>query len=105
MAREGDLPSATEHFAASVRLHPNSAEGRNNLAQALALQARFGEAIEHYEAALSIEPKLLGVDYNLGVALERVGRPDAALGHYRRAIELDPGDVEGQRAIERLRGN
>ncbi len=102
VAREGDLPVATEHFLESVRLHPTSAEARNNLAQALALQGRFAEAIEHYEAALALTPGLIGVDYNLAVALEQVGRTGAAMTHYRRAVELNAGDVGARPPIERL---
>lgn len=105
LAQGGDLSSAIPFFRDAVDAHPQSAEGQNNLAQALSLTDRFREAIEHYRAALAVDPKLMGVRHNLGVALEGVGMRREALRAYLRAAELHPNDAETQAAIARLRGN
>ncbi len=103
LAEGNEVTEAMGYFETAVDGCPDSAEARNNLAQALSLHGRFADAVPQYQAALALDPTLMGVEYNLAVALERVGRPAEALRHYRRARELDPGDNEAAAAIVRLR--
>jgi len=116
LAEAGEIGEATSYFAAAVHEHPGSAEAQNNLAQALAIQCRYGEAVEHYQAALDLvgsahqatagvvggTQSLPGVWYNFGVALEHVGERERAVAAYRRALAEDPEDRDARAALRRI---
>ncbi len=109
-AKAGDLAEATPYLAYAVEVNPSSMEAQNNLAQALSLQGRYGEAVAEYEAALalekgdSIEPQVRAeMEYNYGVALEHVGRVKESLAAFERALMLTPDDDVARTAVERLK--
>ena len=54
-----------KYKAEAVRLHPDFAEGHNNLGNALAALGRTDEAIGHYRAALEINPSYAEARSNL----------------------------------------
>lgn len=110
LAERGALDGATTYFEAAVAGFPESPEANVNLAQALAQLGEatgepryFERAVDHYQRAAGVEPGLPGLFYNLGVALERIGRNNAAVAAYERAVAQHPHDVDGRRAVERLR--
>jgi Flp pilus assembly protein TadD len=54
-----------EHFAASLKINPNSATTHNNMGMSLAITGRISEAVEQFEAALKINPDYTAARNNL----------------------------------------
>lgn len=57
---------ATEHLEMAVRLKPDSAEARTNLAANLSRLGKLDQAGEQFRKALAIEPKNYDANHNLG---------------------------------------
>jgi mono/diheme cytochrome c family protein len=85
---------ATRHFAAAVRVKPNSAAAHFNYATALSVNGAFDEAIAEYERALEIDPRYANAHNNLGSVLSVMGRRFEALQRFRTAVELDPTNTQ-----------
>jgi Flp pilus assembly protein TadD/mono/diheme cytochrome c family protein len=95
-AEAGHLDHTAEHFAQTVRVHPDSAAARYNLGNALFRQGRHAAAIENLEAALALQPDYALAHDGLGVALYSQGQIAEATEHYRRALQLDPGNIDAR---------
>ena len=99
----GQPGAAREAFEQALRLAPDDAQARVDLADALA-QAQgavlAGRPIELIREALAIDPKLPKA-LALAGAYE-VGRGDAAaaIGHWTRLVEVLPADSEQRRQVE-----
>src|SRR5579883_1022314 len=57
---------ATEHLELAVRLKPDSAEARTNLAANLSRLGKLDQAGEQFRKALALEPKNYDANHNLG---------------------------------------
>ncbi len=97
--REGKSDEARQHFADAVRLSPGFAEGRINLANALAASGAFADAIAQFEAAIVLKPDLTEPQVGLGAALLRENKPAEAIPHYREALRLDPKLAEAHNGL------
>lgn len=86
----GRTDKAVQHFTASARLRPDSAQARYNLGTALTMSGDLQAAIGEYERALAIDPSYTKARSNLGDALAALGRFDEAVRQYLRAIDTDP---------------
>jgi protein O-mannosyl-transferase len=75
----GDMAGAHEHYAETVRIKPNYAEGRNNYGVALERMGRKDDAISEYREAVRMEPKYVDANSNLGRLLLNTGRPAEAV--------------------------
>jgi tetratricopeptide (TPR) repeat protein len=95
-AEAGHLDRTAEHFAQTVRIHPDSAAAHYNLGNALFRQGRRVEAIDHLRKALTLDPDYALAHDGLGVALYAEGRVAEAADHYRRAVDLDPGNADAR---------
>jgi cytochrome c-type biogenesis protein CcmH len=99
----GEPDAARQAFEQALRLAPDDAQARVDLADALA-QAQgavlAGRPIELIREALAIDPKLPKA-LALAGAYE-VGRGDAAaaIGHWTRLVEVLPADSEQRRQVE-----
>lgn len=78
----GDLDDGDGAIAAhreAVRLQPDLLAGWVNLAAALKVRFRFGEAVTALRQALAIDPENLPARTSLGVCLNRTGATDKAI--------------------------
>jgi tetratricopeptide (TPR) repeat protein len=88
-----------DEYRTAIRLKPDFAEARKNLARAhhnlgfaLLNQGSPDRAIAEYRAAIPLEPDLASSYTGLGNALLRLRRLDEAIEACRDAIKLDPED-------------
>jgi tetratricopeptide (TPR) repeat protein len=95
-AEAGHLDRTADHFAATVRIRPESAAAHYNLGNALFRQERRMEAIESLRRAVALQPDYALAHDGLGVALYSDGRVAEALEHYQRAVDLEPRHAEAR---------
>ena len=75
-----NLPSkAQDTFAQLLKIDPNSADGHNGMADALADQHRDLEALEEYKRTAALDSGYQGVYYNMGVMQARLKSYDDAI--------------------------
>jgi Tfp pilus assembly protein PilF len=108
------LPSkAQDIFAQLLKIDPNSADGHNGLADALANQHRDREALEEYKRVAAIDSSYPGVYYNMGVMQVRLKLYDDAIASLlkqrqvaddRRQRKSAGGCLRSQGNEERSRG-
>ena len=91
---EDELKQAVQHYADTVRQHPEVAEAHNNLGNALKEQQRYEEAITHYKQALAIRPDYTAPLNNWGVVLQEMERPADAIAYYEAALAMVPEDAQ-----------
>ena len=92
----GRLSEAEPHLEAALRIRPESAPARSDLASALAqTPGRLHEAIIQYRAALRLLPDSAILHNNLASALAKFPErlPDA-IAEYRCALRIDPDYAE-----------
>jgi tetratricopeptide (TPR) repeat protein len=89
----GNHEKAIEHFAESVRLHPDSAAAHYNLATALTALNRTDEARQNFDRAIALDPSYANGYRGLAMLLQSIGEFDQAARNYRRAIEIAPRDA------------
>ena len=108
LAQDGRLEEAIAEYQTALRLKPDYAEARANLAVAqdagpesaarhynlgvsLSQEGRAAEAAAEFEAALRLKPDYADAENNLGVALGQMpGRSGEAMAHFRAALGLRP---------------
>ena len=76
---------AVEHLEAAVRLQPNSAEARTNLATSLSRAGKMGPAGEQFRKALELEPENTTANHNLGEYLVHSGKLAEAIPFLEKA--------------------
>ena len=94
LAEAGEIPGAVEQFERAVRINPNSAEARNDLALALENLGKWSEAAEQLEQAVRIDPDSVEARNNLAIALEALGRMPEAIEQFRQALQINPQSAE-----------
>lgn len=87
--KQGDFPRAAPNFEAALRLEPDSAEGLNNLALALASQGDVTNAMRHLEHGLRITQSA-GMHYNMAYLMLGQNRLPEAIVHFLETLKLDP---------------
>jgi Flp pilus assembly protein TadD len=90
----GRPEEASAHFAASVKLSPQSAPAHFNLGTSLAVSGRLDEAMGEFRLALTIEPDYARAHNNLASILLQRGSIDEALEHVQEAVRLEPSNME-----------
>jgi tetratricopeptide (TPR) repeat protein len=92
----GRLSEAMTHLQAALRIRPDSATARSDLASALArTPGRLPEAIAEYQAALRLLPDSAILHNNLGAALVRFpDRLPEAIRECQAALRIDPDYAE-----------
>jgi tetratricopeptide (TPR) repeat protein len=95
-----NLPAAVTHARTALRLFPQYAEPRYNLAVALDDLGDTAGAIREYRALLDqlgeqsgFRLRRASTNARLGFALARSGRPGEALAYLREAARLDPANA------------
>jgi protein O-mannosyl-transferase len=84
------------HLAEMVRLHPDSADARYDLAVALNSRGRRGAATAQIRAALAIDPTSADSHAYLGRILAEQGRYEEALVEVSQAVRLDPRSADAR---------
>jgi Flp pilus assembly protein TadD len=73
------------------RLHPAPADHWTNLANALAMQAKWNEAAAAFRESLARRPGDAEIWSDLGVVEHSLRRLDAAQAAYERSLAVEPG--------------
>jgi Flp pilus assembly protein TadD len=96
----GDLQAAIQHAREALRVKPNNAEARFNLAVALddlddvqAAIVEYQELLRSFAAKPPPATKLIAVNRRLGLALARTGRAQESVPYLREAARLDVSDA------------
>ncbi|HVH87944.1 MAG TPA: tetratricopeptide repeat protein [Terriglobales bacterium] len=81
---------ATDHFKTAVRLKPNSAAARTNLAANLARLGRLDAAEKEFNKAIELEPRNFDANHNLGELYVRAGKISQAVPFLAQAQRIMP---------------
>ena len=85
---------AIEHLDAAVRLKPDSAVARTNLAAALTHAGNADRAGEQFRKALELEPNSFEANHNLGEFYVQSGKLTDALPLLEQAQQIDPSSYD-----------
>src|SRR3984885_9846677 len=80
---------ANEHLDKAVRLNPNSAPARTNLAANLVRLGKTGPAEEQFRKAVQLEPENFDANHNLGEIYVRAGKIADAVPFLEKAHRID----------------
>ena len=89
-AAEGQDAKANRFLVTAVRLKPDSAAARTNLAVNLARLGRNALAESEFKRAAQLEPDSFDSNHNLGEFYVRAGNLPAAIPYLKRAQSADP---------------
>ncbi len=92
----GDYAEAEKRFQRYLKLSPNDAGVRTDLASAVLFQGRSEEAEVMYGKIVASDPSFVQAHVNLGIALHARGKKEEALASLKRGRELakDPTQTE-----------
>lgn len=91
---ESQDAKANEHLEKAVRLNPNSAPARTNLAANLVRLGKAGPAEEQFHKAVELEPENFDANHNLGEAYVRAGKIADATPFLEKAQRIDPSSYD-----------
>jgi len=100
----GDLDTASATLEALLKVSPNDAEARYNLALIADKKNDYNRAREGYLAALRLDPNLVNARYNLALLTLRRGVVDESRHHARKFAEAAPGDPRIPELMKRVEG-
>lgn len=89
-----DFDRVVEDFDAAIRLSPNDAELRDDIANAWLRRKQFDRADENYEAAIKLKPNDAGLYFDRAFGLHIAGKDDEAMDLYDTSIRLNPDNKE-----------
>jgi rhomboid protease GluP len=93
--QEKQPAKAQDIFAQLLKTDPNSADGNNGMADALADQHRNQEALAEYKRVVALDSSYQGVNYNLGVMQARLKLYDDAIASLLKQRQIaDDADNE-----------
>jgi tetratricopeptide (TPR) repeat protein len=93
-AESGNLDQTAAHFAATLRVIPDSPAANYNLGTALLLQGKRDEAGGYFTKALALKPDYALAHDRLGLVRQGQGRLSDALDHFQQAVTFDPRSVD-----------
>ncbi|HEY4051613.1 MAG TPA: tetratricopeptide repeat protein, partial [Acidobacteriaceae bacterium] len=93
-AAQSQDTKAIEHLEAAVRLKPDSAPGRTNLAVSLSHAGRVESAGEQLRKALELEPRNFDANHNLGEFYIQSGKIADACPFLEQAQRIQPSSYE-----------
>jgi tetratricopeptide (TPR) repeat protein len=100
----GDLARAEASTREAIRLWPNFAQARLNLAVFLSQENRSEEAEYHFKYALHLQPNYALAHFNYGLMLKNLGRMDEAAAQLRAAMQGDSDPAMRESAQQALSG-
>jgi Tfp pilus assembly protein PilF len=86
----GQIETARQHYEASLRSDPNSADAHNNLAYMLMRQGKLDQAESEFRSALALRPDLWQASRGLAAVLARQGRTQEAIQVRTNGSESKP---------------
>ena len=87
-------PEALEAYQRCVRLAPNDAKARAELALELLGASRFEDAAKELERVVQSRPQDATTHYQLGWSYLQLGRGEDALRELKASVEIDPSLVD-----------
>jgi tetratricopeptide (TPR) repeat protein len=93
-AAQSQDAKANEHLEKAVRLNPNSAAARTNLAANLSRLGKLGPAEEQFRKAAQLEPENFDANHNLGEAYVRTGKIAEATPFLEKAQRIDSSSYD-----------
>jgi len=91
---ESQDAKANEHLEKAVRLNPDSAPARTNLAANLVRLGKTGPAEDQFRKAAQLEPENFDANHNLGEAYVRDGKIVEATPFLEKAQRIDPSSYD-----------
>ena len=91
---ESQDKAANQHFEKAVRLKPNSAAARTNLAMNLVRVGNLDGAQDQLKKAVSLEPRSFDPNHNLGELYIRTGKVETAIPFLKQAQEITPSSYD-----------
>jgi len=88
-----------------VKVSPDSAVARVNLADALAERQEQEKAITQYERALELNPEDAVAHHHLADAYRAIGFNEVAIRHYLKALRIDPARTRAGYRLAELFSN
>jgi tetratricopeptide (TPR) repeat protein len=85
---------ANGHLEKAVRLKPDSAPARTNLAANLSRLGKLDRAQEEFKKAAELEPQNFDTNHNLGESYVRSGKVGEAAPFLERAQRIDPSSYD-----------
>jgi tetratricopeptide (TPR) repeat protein len=93
-AGESQDALANQHLEKAMRLKPESAAARTNLATNLVRMGKFEPAQEQFKKAVALEPRNFDANHNLGELYVRVGKLSDAVPFLRQAQRINPSSYD-----------
>ncbi len=90
----GHYGEAEKHFAKTVELKNDFAEGYCNLGLAQQKQNKLNEAIRNYQRAIELKPDLAEAYNNMGHVFRIQKQPEKAVYWYNKALHYNPNLLE-----------
>jgi len=87
---QGREQDANEHLQKAVRLNPNSAAARTNLATNLVKLHQLAPAEAHFRKAQALEPSSYDTNHNLGEFYLAAGKVPQAVAPLEKAYQIKP---------------
>ena len=100
--RQSRFAEAAGHLDRAVRLAPERARYRYNLALSLSRSGRESQALEHVDVGLDLEPENAELHYLRGVVLLRQERREEAVAAFDRTLSLEPDHGRAAEHLARL---
>ena len=91
---QSDDAKANPHLEKAVRLKPNSAAARTNLAANLSRLGKYDLAEVEFKKAAELDPKSYDTNHNLGEAYVRVGQLAKAQPFLEQAQKINPSSYD-----------
>jgi tetratricopeptide (TPR) repeat protein len=85
---------ANPHLEKAVRLKPESAAARANLASNLVRLGKLDSAQEQFKKAVALEPRNFGANHNLGELYVRAGKLHEAIPFLKQAQAINPSSYD-----------
>ncbi len=89
-AGESQDALANQHLEKAVRLKPDSAAARTNLATNLVRMGKLEPAQEQFKKAVALEPRSYDANHNLGELYVRIGKLSDAVPFLKQAQRINP---------------
>jgi len=98
-SQEGRTDEAISEYHQALKLNPDDADTRYNLANALYRKGLLDEAISQYQESLKLNPNDASGHNNLGIVLFQKGRRPEAITQFQEALRLKPDWDEVRRNL------
>ena len=96
LRKAGRIDEAIDYYKFALKLQPEYASARYNLAISLGVKGRYDEAAEQCRIYLSMYPSNADMQANLGIMLLKQGKLDEAIESFKKALQIDPNNQKAR---------